>query len=113
MSLTATLVMVSPGSSRTCAGPPTSTSPVYVGALMGLRSRSVSGRRYGPAMDASGGPVPAHGPVPVVGLPATELAARVRSGELSAVDVTWAHLDHIAAVDARIGAFRVVRTEAA
>jgi len=64
-------------------------------------------------MDASGGLVPAHGPVPVVGLPATEIAARVRSGELSAVDVVRAHLDHIAAVDARIGAFRVVRTEAA
>jgi amidase len=49
----------------------------------------------------------------VVGLPATELAARVRSGELSAVDVVRAHLEHIAAVDARIGAFRIVRTEAA
>src|SRR4051794_20038009 len=64
-------------------------------------------------MDASGGPVTALGRVPVVGLPASELAARVRSGELSAVDVVRAHLDHIAAVDARIGAFRVVRTEAA
>jgi amidase len=61
-------------------------------------------------MDASGA---VHGRVGVVGLPATELAARVRSGELSAVDVVRAHLDHIAAVDARIGAFRVVRAEAA
>jgi amidase len=37
----------------------------------------------------------------------------VRSGELSAVDVVRAHLAHIDAVDARIGAFRVVRGEAA
>src|SRR4051794_7386987 len=60
-------------------------------------------------MDASG----AAGAAQIVGLPATELAARVRSGELSAVDVVRAHLRHIAAVDARIGAFRVVREEAA
>src|SRR4051794_1630807 len=60
-------------------------------------------------MDASGA-VPAS---QVVGMPATELAARVRSGALSAVDVVRAHLDHIADVDARIGAFRVVRTAAA
>jgi amidase len=64
-------------------------------------------------MDASGAPPTADGRPPVVGLPATEIAARVRAGELSAVDVVRAHLDHIAAVDARIGAFRVVRTEAA
>jgi amidase len=64
-------------------------------------------------MDASGAPATVHCPVPVVGLPAVELAARVRSGALSAVDVVRAHLDHIAAVDARIGAFRVVRAEAA
>jgi amidase len=37
----------------------------------------------------------------------------VRSGELSAVDVVRAHLEHIAAVDARVGAFRVVRRSAA
>ncbi|MGY1603243.1 amidase [Geodermatophilus sp. SYSU D00815] len=60
-------------------------------------------------MDASG----AAGAAQVVGLPATEIAARVRSGALSAVDVVRAHLDHIAAVDARVGAFRVVRAEAA
>ena len=60
-------------------------------------------------MDASGGP----GSTPVVGLPATEIAARVRSGELSAVDVVRAHLEHVAAVDARVGAFRVVRRSAA
>jgi amidase len=74
-------------------------------------------------MDASAGsapPAPATGgvtgpvaPAGVVGLPATELAARVRSGELSAVEVVRAHLSHLAEVDARIGAFRVVRTEAA
>jgi amidase len=60
-------------------------------------------------MDASGAPPTAQ----VVGLPATEIAARVRAGELSAVEVVRAHLEHIAAVDPRIGAFRVVRTEAA
>src|SRR3954447_22064809 len=49
----------------------------------------------------------------VVGLPATELAARVRTGGLRAVDVVRAHLAHIDAVDPRIGAFRVVRTRAA
>jgi amidase len=49
----------------------------------------------------------------VVGLPAAEIAARVRSGELSAVDVVRAHLAHIDEVDARVGAFRVVRREAA
>jgi amidase len=49
----------------------------------------------------------------LVGLPATELAARVRSGELTAVQVVRAHLAHLAEVEARIGAFRVVRTEAA
>ena len=55
-------------------------------------------------MDASAGPV---------GLPATEIAARVRDGRLSAVDVVRAHLAWIEAVDARVGAFRVVRAEAA
>jgi amidase len=50
---------------------------------------------------------------PIVGAPATELAARVRAGELSAVEVVHAHLAHIAAVDARVGAFRLVRAEAA
>src|SRR5215212_2747534 len=49
----------------------------------------------------------------VVGLPAAEIAARVRSGELTAVDVVRAHLAHIQAVDARVGAFRVLRSEAA
>ena len=55
-------------------------------------------------MDASAGPV---------GLPATEIAARVRDGRLTAVDVVRAHLERIEAVDARVGAFRVVRREAA
>jgi amidase len=49
----------------------------------------------------------------VVGRPATEIAALVRSGEVCAVDVVRAHLDRIAEVDARIGAFRTVRAEAA
>ncbi|MET0763407.1 MAG: amidase family protein [Blastococcus sp.] len=60
-------------------------------------------------MDASG----ALEATSVVGLPAMEIAARVRSGELSAVDVVRAHLAHIDAVDSRVDAFRVVRREAA
>src|SRR3954463_6051672 len=60
-------------------------------------------------MDASGGA----GAPRLVGPPATEIAARVRSGAWSAVDVVRAHLAHIDAVDARIGAFRVLRREAA
>jgi amidase len=60
-------------------------------------------------MDASGA---VRAPA-VVGLPATEIAERVRSGELRAEDVVRAHLGHIAEVDARIGAFRVIRTAAA
>ena len=60
-------------------------------------------------MDASGGP----GPAQVVGLPATELAGRVRAGTLDAVEVARAHLAHIEAVEPRIGAFRRVRAEAA
>jgi amidase len=64
-------------------------------------------------MDASPAPATDDGPGTLVGLPATEIAERVRSGAVSAVDVVRAHLDHIAAVDARIGAFRVVREEAA
>ncbi|WP_240619347.1 amidase [Blastococcus sp. TF02-8] len=37
----------------------------------------------------------------------------MHAGELTAVEVVRAHLDHIEAVDARIGAFRVIRREAA
>jgi amidase len=51
--------------------------------------------------------------VRIVGLSATEIAAKVHAGELTAVEVVRAHLDHIEAVDARIGAFRVIRREAA
>jgi amidase len=64
-------------------------------------------------MDASGAPTSAHTRARVVGLPATEIAALVRSGEVTAVDVVRAHLAHIDEVDARVGAFRVVRREAA
>ncbi|WP_233491727.1 amidase [Blastococcus sp. TBT05-19] len=74
-------------------------------------------------MDASGGVGTAQdddrtgnatpGAAGIVGLSATEIAARVHAGELTAVEVVRAHLDHIEAVDARIGAFRVVRREAA
>jgi amidase len=63
-------------------------------------------------MDASGG-LPGPHPPRLVGLPATELAALVRSGEVSAVEVVRAHLAHLDAVEPRIGAFRVVRREAA
>ncbi|MCV2488023.1 amidase family protein [Geodermatophilus sp. YIM 151500] len=60
-------------------------------------------------MDASRAPDGTH----LVGLPATDIAALVRAGEVPAVDVVRAHLAHIAAVEGRIGAFRVVRAEAA
>jgi amidase len=60
-------------------------------------------------MDASGGLSAGQ----IVGLPATELATRVRSGELTAVEVVRAHLAHLDAVEPRISAFRVVRREAA
>src|SRR3954449_13515615 len=103
MSLTASLRMVSPDSSRTSAGPPTATSPVYVLApISGLRSRVSPAVATVPGMDASGA-VPAAGPV---GRTATELAEAVRTGELSAVEVVRAHLAQIDAVDSRIGAFR-------
>ncbi|MGY1805272.1 amidase [Blastococcus sp. SYSU D00922] len=67
-------------------------------------------------MDASGAldsARPAPSAAATVGLPATEIARLVRSGEVTAVDVVRAHLDHIDTVDARVGAFRVVRREAA
>jgi amidase len=68
-------------------------------------------------MDASGGlpaaPTAAGQAERVVGLTAAEIAALVRSGEVSAEEVTRAHLDRIAAVNPRIDAFRVVREEAA
>ena len=43
--------------------------------------------------------------VEFVGRPATELAATVRSGEVTAVEVVRAHLDHLAAIEHRLGAF--------
>jgi amidase len=68
-------------------------------------------------MDASGPPRTGQGAAQVaartVGLPATEIARLVRSGEVTAVDVVRAHFAHIDAVDARVGAFRVLRREAA
>ena len=60
-------------------------------------------------MDASGGSDRQR----IAGRPATEIAAAVREGELSAVDVVRVHLAHIEEVEPRIGAFRVVRAEAA
>ncbi len=69
------------------------------------------GLRVGAGPDGSGPGGPRRSPV--VGLPATELAARVRSGELTAVEVVRAHLAHLDEVEPRIGAFRVVRREAA
>lgn len=45
--------------------------------------------------------------------PATELAAAVREGTTSAVAVVEAALDRIAALDGRIGAFQLVRRDAA
>lgn len=49
----------------------------------------------------------------IVGRPASELAAAVRAGEVSAVDVVRAHLDQLAAVEHRLGAFVLVRARAA
>lgn len=49
----------------------------------------------------------------VVGRTATDLAAQVRAGELHAVDVVRAHLDHLAQVEHRLGAFVGVRRRAA
>jgi amidase len=48
-----------------------------------------------------------------VGLSATEIARVVRSGEVLARDVVTEHLDHIAAGDGAIGAFRTVLRERA
>lgn len=48
-----------------------------------------------------------------VGRPATDLAAAVRAGEVTAVEVARAHLDHLAAVEHRLGAFVAVRRRAA
>src|SRR4051812_35337625 len=64
-------------------------------------------------MDASGAPVAAQTASGTVGLPATEIARLVRSGEVTAVAVSLDQLDHIDVVDARVGAFRVVPREAA
>lgn len=68
-------------------------------------------------MDASGAlpvdQVPAGVAAGTVGLPAVEIARLVRSGEVTAVAVVRAHLAHIDAVDSRVGAFRVLRREAA
>lgn len=49
----------------------------------------------------------------LVGRPATELAAAVRAGELDAVDVVRAHLDHLAQVESALGAFVTTRRRAA
>jgi amidase len=46
---------------------------------------------------------------PLVGRPAVELAAAVRAGEVSAVDVVAAHLDQVAAVEHRLNAYAHVR----
>ncbi|HZD02484.1 MAG TPA: amidase family protein [Actinomycetes bacterium] len=49
---------------------------------------------------------------PVVGRTAVELAAAVRGGRVSPLDVVEAHLERIAALDSRIHAFQVVRPDA-
>jgi amidase len=48
-----------------------------------------------------------------VGHTATEIAAAVQRGEVSAVEVVRAHLDHLASVEHRLGAFVKVRRRAA
>jgi amidase len=49
----------------------------------------------------------------LVGRSATELAGQVQRGEVSAVDVVRAHLDHLAEVEHRLGAFVSTRRAAA
>ncbi|WP_345423568.1 Asp-tRNA(Asn)/Glu-tRNA(Gln) amidotransferase subunit GatA [Pseudonocardia xishanensis] len=49
----------------------------------------------------------------VIHLTASELAAKIQSGEVSAVEVARAHLDRIAEVDGEVHAFLHVGTEAA
>src|ERR687889_1927808 len=46
-----------------------------------------------------------------VGQTAVGLAAAVRSGQASPVEVLEEHLERIAALDGRLGAFRLLRTE--
>jgi amidase len=52
-------------------------------------------------------------PTGYVGRPATELARAVREGRVSAVELANAHLDQLAHVEHRLGAFVSVRREAA
>jgi amidase len=47
----------------------------------------------------------------LVGETAVGIAAAVRAGEVSPVEVVEAHLERIAAVDPRVGAFRLVRAD--
>ena len=49
----------------------------------------------------------------LTGLTASELAAKLRTGEVSSVEVTQAHLDRIAAVDGDVHAFLHVDAEGA
>src|SRR4051812_39725021 len=49
----------------------------------------------------------------VIRLSAADIAARVAARELSAVEVTQAHLDRIAAVDRRVHSFLYVDTDGA
>lgn len=49
----------------------------------------------------------------LIGRPASELAELVHNGETSARAIVEAHLDHLAAVESRLGAFVSVRREAA
>jgi amidase len=49
---------------------------------------------------------------PIVGRTAVELAAAVRDGRVSPLDVVEAHLERIAALDSRTHAFQVVRPDA-
>ncbi|MEX0705628.1 MAG: amidase family protein [Nitriliruptoraceae bacterium] len=67
-------------------------------------------------------PVPAAGPayadeetihMDLVGLSAIDIARVVRDGEASAVEVVRAHLDHLAEVEHRLGAFVSVRRRSA
>ncbi len=58
-------------------------------------------------------PLPAPAPMDLCALPATQMAKMVRLRLISPVELVQAHLDRIAATEPKIGAFAVVRAQAA
>jgi amidase len=49
----------------------------------------------------------------LVGRTASELAQEVRTGRVTPIEVVRAHLEHIASLDGRVGAFQLVRRDRA